>query len=190
MTQTAETFANSAKPFIDKVNGVTITPQTLQKIIFWGNHYQKGIDGNHSFSGNGVEIEYKDKDDSLMIEAHINKNGLPEVIKLKFEKSPNTESLNFHQGYYSCGNQLEIIDTSKRLIEIGLCLYKNVRSAADPKWGFDLEMRSEARAAAAQLLDTGMLPAIHDNKGKIDFNPPKVGRIRTCANPCGKCRLG
>lgn len=190
MTQTSQTFTDTAKPFIAKGNGLFIPQQTLQKILFWGNHYQKGIDGNHSFSGNGVEVDHKNRDDSVTVDAQINRNGAPEIIKLKFEKTPDQNDLKFHEGMYARGNRIEILDTPQRLIEIGLCLYKNVRAAQDPKWGFDLDMRAEARAAAAQLLDTGMLPVLVNNGGQIEFNPPKKGLIKACKNPCGKCRLG
>ncbi len=118
------------------------------------------------------------------------RNGAPETIKLNFQRQAGQDDLIFHSGTYSRGNALEMIETSRRFIDIALCLYKNTRAAQDPKWGLDLDMRAEARAAAAQMLDTGMLPILTVNQnGQTEFTPPKVGRQKACLNPCGKCRL-
>jgi hypothetical protein len=169
---------------------ISTTKETLKNIIYWGNHYHSTSNGMECFITKGTKVCMDDRYDSLSIEVELTNPLGEQIILLHFSKNPNDQSLQFHHGYLSQGNTVEEISSPSRLMDIGLCLYRNVREATDPKWGVDLEICSEARQTAAQLLDTGMLPKLLIDNGVLEFSAPQADIRPVCTKKCKGCRLG
>lgn len=177
-----EPFSNN------KLNEIFITRGDLNKALFIGNHYTYQYGKGHSYTSDLIDIGILNTGKRLSVSAKINHITGSQNIEMDFLETSDRK-LKLMSGSITHKGIKESLVDPKRLSNVLLCLYRHVRTASDPKWAVDFKMITEAREAAAQLLDTGMLPKIIYNDGQISYTAPAVGNDKICNGNCGKCRL-
>lgn len=167
--------------------GITITRSDLNKAIFIGNHYSYKYGEGHSFKSDLVDVFITQRGKSLSVDARINHTTGQQDINMRFSVRDN--KLTLTNGTMNKNGIKQSLLDSKRLSDVLLCIYKHVRLASDRKWAIDFQMKTDAREAAAQQLDTGLLPKIIPNGSQLTYTAPAVGKDKICNGNCGKCRL-
>ena len=112
----------------------------------------------------------------------------PITSKHPFQSASNSHLTFKNVMKRSSGKQDIPLKTVQDLQNSLICLYKHARLGVDKKWRSDFEMAIDARAAAGQPLDTGMLPQIFIDNNKLTYTSPKIGKDKICDGNCGKCK--
>jgi len=174
-----------AKPALEKANQpITITRGDLNKALFINNGYVFGK--GHTYNSDIIETTLNLQGRCVQITANIKTQHGSQTIELGFTQ-PEDNQLQLSRAKIRKRDLVQNITTAKRLGEVLLCIYKHVRLSADKKWATDFTIKTEAREAAAQQLDTGMLPTIEINGATLKYNAPKMAPDKICKKSCKNC---
>lgn len=164
------------------VKDITITRGDLNKALFVNSQYTFG-EGS-TYKSKSIDTTLRIQRNNIRISVAIKTHQQSQNIKLNFVQSkPNI--LKLHTALINN----EKIMSAKKLSEVLLCIYKHVRLSADPKWALDFTMKTEAREAAGQLLNTGMLPTFEIRNSSLIYVAPVISADKICKNSCKGCRL-